>query len=196
MRQLLGVRAGSQGARAARGGWAGVGSTSVHSQVPAGASGPSCDLGPPHSRWPGAVGSGRMGLPRAFSPWAFSSVCCLLRMQSEPLWVSRKPQKLPQRGLNVPREDGWREGEEARGPHGVGQWEACRGRPLGLEAALRVTPCPASVPSPNSWPLQAGRKMLLFPRPGSLRQDLLPLLSPPLAPVFLGNRPVGNMIGD
>lgn len=61
-------------------------------------------------------------------------------------------------------------GEEARGPHGFGQWEAFRGSPLGLEAALRgslphlcaLTELLASAgrkenaPVSTSWVTQAG----------------------------------------
>lgn len=64
-------------------------------------------------------------------------------------------------------------GEEARGPHGVGQWEACRGSPLGLEAALRgsllhlcaLTELASAgqkenVPVSTSWVTQAGSPFL------------------------------------
>lgn len=115
-------------------------------------------------------------------------------MQSEPLWVSGKLQKLPQRGLNVLREDGWREGKKPEGPMGLDSGRPAEEAPWGWKQRS-VVPCSTFVPSLN-WPLQARRKMFLFLRPGSLRQDLLSLLSPPPAPVFLGNRPVGNMFGD
>lgn len=54
---------------------------------------------------------------------------------------------------------------------------------------------PAEGASRTSRPPQAGRKMLLSPGPGSLRQNLLGGQSP-LCPVFPGNRPLGEMTRD
>lgn len=92
-----------------------------------------------------------------------------LPAQRESLWVPNRQQKRSQ------LRDA--EGRVGGGEGGLGRREACRGRLEDLSAP------------------QAGRKMLLSPGPGSLRQNLLGGQSP-LCPVFPGNRPLGEMTRD